>query len=108
MADTEPLTVNCPKCGSGNVAYSCEPDCCFNHVCGDCLANFQLITRTSGRRDAGYRAPAEQDCDAEADSCAPTAACANCQGLRVRSVVDGKPGEAVCLDCGSILSLILE
>ncbi|HEY6329085.1 MAG TPA: hypothetical protein VI756_07095 [Blastocatellia bacterium] len=105
----EPLTVLCPKCGSGNIAYSCEPECCFNHVCGDCLANFQLVTRDLGQRITGRTLMAAGS-EPEADSCAPTAACAKCQSLKVRSLTDGESGSnrAVCLKCGSVLELAIE
>src|SRR5262249_1280510 len=38
------LRVACPSCGSEAVAYTCQPECCFNHVCESCLANFELAT----------------------------------------------------------------
>src|SRR5580704_350077 len=100
---TEPLRINCPKCGSGNIAYSCEPDCCFNHVCGDCLANFQLVTRDLGQRFQNHRAQPVSEDGEESDSCAPTVACAKCHGLSVRSLVDSEsdPYRALCSDCGS-------
>jgi hypothetical protein len=104
----EPLTVACPKCGSGNITYSCEPECCFNHVCADCLANFQLATREVGERVID-RAVLARGRDQE-DSCAPTAACATCQSLKVRSLIDDEFGSnrALCLKCGSILELVME
>jgi hypothetical protein len=106
----QPLTVVCPKCGSGNIAYSCEPGCCFNHVCGDCLASFQLVTRDLGKRFADRRLLAAGSDSDEEDSCAPTAACAKCQGLKVRSLADDESGfnRAVCVECGSVLELAME
>jgi hypothetical protein len=102
-----PLKIACPKCQSMDIAYSCEPDCCFNHVCGNCLANFQLSTA-----ELGERAPSEglARADDTADSCDPTARCAKCGSLRVRSLEAEEAGSlrAVCIDCRSVLALVLE
>jgi len=43
-----PLKVSCPVCGSQNITYTCEPKCCFNHICDSCYATFQLLTETVG------------------------------------------------------------
>lgn len=107
----EPLRVTCPKCKSDNIAYSCEPDCCFNHVCGDCLANFQLVTHELGERlDLSQVAAAGSVKEEPDDSCAPTAACAMCQSLKVKLLLDGEEGpeRALCTKCGSLLALALE
>src|SRR5260370_41433059 len=101
----EPLTLTCPKCGSSKVAYSCEPDCCFNHVCEDCLGSFLLSTRELGRVITGLVSDA-----GERDSCAPTAKCAKCQSLDVRSLDSdqGTGAAAVCCICGAVLELVYQ
>jgi hypothetical protein len=102
-----PLRITCPKCQSTDIAYSCEPDCCFNHVCGNCLGNFQLSTTDLGERVAAEALREGYD---ESDSCDPTARCAKCGSLRVKSIEAGEAGaaRAVCLDCRSMLALVLE
>ena len=47
---TRKLELNCPVCGSGSVFYSCTPNCCFNHVCGDCGTTFEPVTKAMGGR----------------------------------------------------------
>jgi hypothetical protein len=100
-----PLTIKCPKCGSGSVAYSCDPDCCFNHVCEDCLDNFQLATHYLGRSFTGLVVRADRP-----DSCAPTTRCSNCQSLDVWSVEIDEPSgcTAACLACGAALALVCQ
>ena len=100
-----PLKVICPACGSAKVAYSCEPECCFNHVCEDCLSSFQV-----GTRDLGTEAAQLSIQEGEPDSCASTAACARCHSLRVRSIDsdDSNGQRAVCIDCQTVLELVLE
>jgi len=99
-----PLELRCPACGSVKVAYSCEPECCFNHVCEDCLASFQVATRDLGQMAGHVIADG-----VEVDSCSPTASCARCHSLRVRSIDrDAASGRAVCIDCQALLELVLE
>ena len=45
-----PLTIACPSCGSTDVTYTCEPKCCFNHICAACYTTFELATEALGRR----------------------------------------------------------
>jgi hypothetical protein len=40
----EPVQASCPVCGAGAVIYSCSPACCFNHVCAECRASWQMGT----------------------------------------------------------------
>src|SRR5215510_10271101 len=76
------LRVACPSCGSQEVAYTCQPECCFNHVCESCLASFELSTEL--REGSAESAEATRDADSsDADSCRPTVACARCHGLNV-------------------------
>lgn len=99
-----PLKTNCPKCGSEDITYSCEPECCFNHVCGNCLHSFQLLTRYTGRTRSGLNTPAP-----DKDSCDPAAACVRCKGLDVWTVQESNgASEIVCLSCLAILELCLE
>ena len=96
-----PLTFSCPNCGSPDVAYSCEPECCFNHVCGDCLSSFEPFTSDLGGELAVGRAGSP-----EKDSCAPTVACARCGGLEVLALAgEGSENRVVCGDCRALLVL---
>jgi len=94
------LSPSCPECGAKKIVYSCEPKCCFNHVCGACRASFQLETRELGEKLAGI--PAEEL--PEIESCLPTAQCANCESLRVFQIEE--TGQIVCADCQSLLELV--
>jgi transcription elongation factor Elf1 len=96
-----PLTVSCPACGSGDVVYSCTPDCCFNHVCNACLASFELSTNDLGEKFAsGPPEPAERD------SCAPTVGCARCGSLQLFMIEGGdRGGRMACSSCHTLLEL---
>ena len=100
--NTRPLTVKCPECGSDDVVYSCEPECCFNHVCGECLTSFQLRTCEVGKLREEVRF-----LEAPRDSLAATVACAACNGLRVEILADdcGVDAGLVCADCTALLKL---
>ncbi|HEY7910563.1 MAG TPA: hypothetical protein VIG62_01525 [Blastocatellia bacterium] len=94
------IKVNCPECASGEVVYTCEPECCFNHVCNDCLASFLLVTYETGGRAS---APVEVR---QPDSCEPTVACAACGSLKVGALADEAGGATlVCGACRSLLRL---
>ncbi len=93
---TTPLSFICPKCGSADVFYSCEPKCCFNHVCGSCQTTFEPVTRATGRKTMA-EAPA-----GERDTTGPTCQCATCESINVYLLEDG---QAVCVDCGSVLEI---
>ena len=93
------LELACPKCGSHDITYSCEPKCCFSHVCGDCYFQFWPVTRFAGRVAEAFEAPpGEKDC------LLPTTECARCHSLNVCSV-QGEAGAFVCAACASVLSL---
>ncbi len=110
-----PLTVECPTCRSRAVFYSCDPHCCFNHVCGDCRASFFLTTRLLGeaRTELGEWPAAS----GPQDPTAPTAPCDRCGGLGVWLLVEGEERDAhrdaseeaqrrgVCADCGAMLAV---
>ena len=95
--------VKCPECGSPDVVYSCEPKCCFNHVCSDCKTTFQITTEKTGRTDpdAGQVARPE--------SGDPTTSCCICHSLRV-GALSGSADEKLllCGDCKAVLQLQFE
>jgi len=97
-----PLTIQCPACGSSDVTYTCEPTCCFNHVCGACYTAFELYTQPLGGTLQGMQAPA-----AERDSLAPTVACARCESLDVYILAreDTPSQQLVCAACHALLEL---
>jgi hypothetical protein len=94
--------VRCPECNSRDVVYSCEPKCCFNHVCADCKTTFQITTSKLGRSDptAGEVARPE--------SGDPTTNCCVCHSLRVGVVSDNDAKTLICGDCKALLSLQYE
>ena len=94
---TRPLSLSCPGCGSTEVFYSCEPACCFNHVCSECRTTFEPVTRVSGGTTTGIEPPSPSP-----DASDPTVACAKCESTAVYVLEDGR---LVCQDCGSLLAL---
>jgi hypothetical protein len=97
-----PLAVECPECGSAEVFYSCDPRCCFNHVCASCRASFFLSTHLLGEVSAVF--PDLAVTPRGADTTGPTAPCARCQGIQVLSIAAGE-GSAMCPDCGALLEV---
>jgi transcription elongation factor Elf1 len=93
------LTLSCPVCGSPDVVYSCEPKCCFNHVCSDCGSTFEPVTRAVGQKLEPVEPP-----DPPPDSTDPTVACALCRSTRVYVLEDGR---LACAACGQALELEL-
>jgi hypothetical protein len=95
--------VRCPTCGGSDIVYTCEPKCCFNHLCADCRTTFQLVTRKTGRVLNVWSIAAE-----EPPSGDPTAACSACESLAL-AVLDeeGKPC-VVCASCHTALELAYE
>lgn len=100
MTPTLPLRIACPRCASPQVVYSCEPHCCFNHVCAGCKCTFQTATEPAGGRLHDLIAP-----DPPPDSTAPTAPCSECRSIAVYALADGR---LVCVRCGALLTLSLE
>ena len=96
---TRKLEIACPVCGSGQVFYTCTPNCCFNHVCADCGATFEPATRAAGGALSGIEPP-----DPLPDSTDPTAACAKCDSTAVYLTDDGS---ALCGKCGALLVIEL-
>ena len=88
--------LGCPSCGSQAVIYSCEPKCCFNHICSDCHTSFELETSDTGRELAGVEPP-----ERALEACDPTTECARCHSLTVYQVGEG----CVCLTCSALLEL---
>ncbi len=105
MASTLSEVVRCPQCHGAAIIYSCEPKCCFNHVCGDCRSSFQLVTGKTGRFDREARIEAVEPASGE-----PTAACAACESLRLAVVSSAGENQAtlVCGDCRAVLELAIE
>jgi DNA-directed RNA polymerase subunit RPC12/RpoP len=91
------LSLVCPVCGSRQVVYSCTPQCCFNHVCGDCGATFEPATKLAGTVAADIEPP-----DPLPDGSDPTVACAKCDSTAVYLLAGG---DLVCSHCRSRLAL---
>jgi hypothetical protein len=97
-----PLLVRCPSCSSSDITYTCEPKCCFNHICAACYTTFELFTEPLARVLADVEKPRQ-----ERDCLAPTVACAQCDSVEVYMIepVDGAQSELVCADCHALLRL---
>jgi DNA-directed RNA polymerase subunit RPC12/RpoP len=96
---TRKLTIACPTCGSGEVFYSCTPNCCFNHVCSECGTTFETETAAKGGATTGVVPP-----DPPPEAADPTAECKVCTSISVWMTDDGS---VVCGKCGSWLKLEL-
>jgi len=98
----QPLMVRCPSCGSSEITYTCEPKCCFNHICAACYTTFELFTESLGRMLTSIEQPPK-----DRDSLAPTVACVQCDSLEVYMVEpgSGSPGALVCTECHALLQL---
>ena len=96
---TGKLALACPVCGSADITYSCEPKCCFNHVCADCRSTFEPATRVTGGRVSSVEPP-----DPLPECTDPTVACAKCDSTRVYVLEDGR---LACAACGLLLELEL-
>ena len=97
--------VRCPHCQSAEVVYSCEPKCCWNHVCGDCRTSFQLVTEKTGEFD---RTSAISPVEPESGD--PTTGCAACESMKLAVVrSEGvNSGTLICGDCRTLLKLAIE
>jgi len=96
---TRKLEISCPVCGSGEVSYSCTPNCCFNHVCADCGTTFEPVTQAIGGTVSGVVPP-----DPLPEAADPTAACAKCDST---AVYMADADLLVCGKCGTRLKLEL-
>jgi DNA-directed RNA polymerase subunit RPC12/RpoP len=96
--------IACPKCGGKEIVYSCEPKCCFNHVCADCRSTFELNTAKTGQFDHETAISAK-----EPDSSDLTTACASCGSLRL-AVLSSAPDETLllCASCRAVSRLAIE
>lgn len=94
-----PLEFHCPLCGSTAITYTCEPECCFHHVCGACGASFEPATQPTGECAGRFTPPGPPP-----DPCDPAAACAECGSLAVYLLEDGR---AACARCGMILEITM-
>ena len=96
--------IRCPKCLGAEVVYSCEPKCCFNHVCADCRSTFEINTQKTGRFDQDSHVEAR-----EPESGDPTTGCAACDSLKV-AVLSVSDSETLllCGNCRAVLRLAIE
>jgi hypothetical protein len=96
--------IRCPKCGGAEIVYSCEPKCCFNHVCADCRSTFEINTQKTGQYDRTTAVDADSP-----DSADPTTGCAACESLRVAVLKsDANETLVLCADCRAISRLVIE
>jgi transposase-like protein len=100
-----PLKIACPVCNSETITYTCEPKCCFNHICDSCYTTFQLLTETIGGDIGGMDIQIE-----EKDPLAPTTACAKCDSLNVYILKDKthEDDRLVCASCNALLKLVID
>ncbi len=96
--------IRCPKCGGAEIVYSCEPKCCFNHVCADCRSTFEINTQKTGQHDR--TTPVQAEAPASGD---PTTACAACESLRL-TVLKSDASEILllCADCRAVSRMVIE
>ena len=94
-----PISISCPQCGSQDVVYSCQPACCFNHVCNNCYTTFELETTKVGESEEAFAMPADPD------PASPTAPCARCGEARVFAIVDSAAPQYLCVSCKALLAL---
>lgn len=91
----------CPQCRAGAITYTCEPDCCFNHICDTCYTTFELATTSRGTTD-----PQDDLETPERDSCDPTVPCEHCESIEVyRLISENHTNTLVCLDCHTLLDI---
>ncbi len=96
--------IRCPQCGSDEIVYSCEPKCCFNHVCANCRSTFELNTSKTGQFDRETKLSAEEPLSGDA-----TTGCANCESLKL-SVLRSEADQTLllCADCRAVLELTVD
>ncbi|MGI9103733.1 MAG: hypothetical protein ACR2IF_14940 [Terriglobales bacterium] len=96
--------IRCPKCAGSEIVYSCEPKCCFNHVCADCRSTFEINTVKTGQ----VMTAATTQVD-EPESGEPTTWCASCESLRV-AVLKSEDHQTLlfCGACGAISKMVIE
>ena len=95
--------VRCPQCNSADIVYSCEPKCCFNHVCAECRSTFELNTQKTGQTDEIWVDSGEPS------SGEATTGCASCDSLKVAVLRTNAEGTfLVCGDCQAVSKLLIE
>jgi len=94
--------IKCPQCGGSDIVYSCEPKCCFNHVCPDCRSTFEINTEKTGSFDQENPIQPEEPLSGD-----PTTGCANCDSLKV-AVISAGEGLLLCGNCRAVLRLKIE
>ena len=95
--------VRCPQCGSADIVYSCEPKCCFNHVCADCRSTFEINTVKTGQ---SVTATTKVE---EPQSGEPTTCCASCESLKIGVLsVEGDRTLLWCGNCGAVSKMVIE
>ncbi len=96
--------IRCPQCGGREVIYSCEPKCCYNHVCADCRSTFELNTQKTGRFDHETAISVEEPQSGE-----PTTGCASCESLRV-AILSSSENEILllCARCRAVSKMVVE
>lgn len=95
--------IACPHCGGREIIYSCEPKCCFNHVCADCRSTFEINTKKTAETDPAAAAEA-----AEPESGDPTTACAACESLKVAVMKRGDDVLVACGKCAAVSKVVIE
>ena len=95
--------IACPKCGGRDIVYSCEPKCCFNHVCADCRSTFEINTQKTGAFDQSSTLEF-----AEPESGDPTTACASCECLNIAVTGSGEDIRVVCGRCRAVSRVMIE
>jgi hypothetical protein len=95
--------VRCPQCNSADIVYSCEPKCCFNHVCAECRSTFELNTHKTGQIDQIW-VDKPEPASGEA-----TTGCASCGSLKLAVLRSNDEGTIlVCGDCQALSKLVIE
>jgi hypothetical protein len=96
--------IRCPQCGGREIIYSCEPKCCYNHVCAECRSTFELNTKKTGKFDRESRMEATEPLSGD-----PTTGCANCDSLKI-AVLESNDEQTLllCGDCRAVLKLEIE
>ncbi len=95
--------IRCPHCGGSEIVYSCEPKCCFNHVCADCRSTFEVNSEKTGEFDQESQLEF-----AEPESGDPTTACASCESLNIGVIGTGHDIRIVCGKCRAVSRVVIE
>lgn len=96
--------IRCPHCKGAEIIYSCEPKCCFNHVCADCRSTFEINTVKTGRFDRETPIQASEPLSGD-----PTTGCAACDSLRLAVLKSDKTETLlICGNCRAVLRLAIE